>query len=60
MVHEVGWGDGVGRPSPEATTARDHGYEGTSTDTLLKAMGISRQSVYDTFGDKWQLYQEAL
>jgi TetR/AcrR family transcriptional repressor of nem operon len=38
----------------------DHGFEGTSTDTLLKAMGISRQSMYDTFGDKWQLYQEAL
>jgi AcrR family transcriptional regulator len=38
----------------------DHGFEGTSTDVLLKAMGISRQSMYDTFGDKWKLYLEAL
>lgn len=38
----------------------DHGYEGTSTDDLLRAMGISRQSMYDTFGDKRQLYLEAL
>ncbi len=38
----------------------DHGFEGTSTDVLLKAMKISRQSMYDTFGDKWQLYLQAL
>ena len=38
----------------------DHGYEGTSTDALLRAMGISRQSMYDTFGDKRRLYVEAL
>ena len=38
----------------------DHGYEGTSTEVLLKAMGISRQSLYDTFGDKRQLYLAAL
>jgi TetR/AcrR family transcriptional regulator, transcriptional repressor for nem operon len=38
----------------------DHGYEGTSTDVLLRAMGISRQSMYDTFGDKRRLYLEAL
>lgn len=38
----------------------DHGFEGTSTDVLLKTMGISRQSMYDTFGDKWKLYLEAL
>jgi TetR/AcrR family transcriptional repressor of nem operon len=38
----------------------DHGYEGTSTDVLLQAMGISRQSLYDTFGDKRRLYLEAL
>jgi AcrR family transcriptional regulator len=38
----------------------DHGYEGTSTDALLQIMGISRQSMYDTFGDKWRLYLEAL
>jgi TetR/AcrR family transcriptional repressor of nem operon len=38
----------------------NHGYEGTSTDALLEAMGISRQSLYDTFGDKRRLYLEAL
>ncbi|RYG57303.1 TetR/AcrR family transcriptional regulator [bacterium] len=36
------------------------GYEATSTDDLLKAMGIGRQSLYDTFGDKHRLYLEAL
>jgi TetR/AcrR family transcriptional repressor of nem operon len=38
----------------------DHGFEGTSTEALMRAMGISRQSMYDTFGDKRQLYLEAL
>jgi len=38
----------------------EHGYEGTSTDELLTAMKISRQSMYDTFGDKRSLYLEAL
>ncbi|HEY0254832.1 MAG TPA: TetR/AcrR family transcriptional regulator [Kofleriaceae bacterium] len=37
-----------------------HGYEGTSTDALLAAMKIGRQSLYDTFGDKRQLYLESL
>ena len=36
------------------------GYERTSLDDLLKAMGIARQSLYDTFGDKRQLYLRAL
>ena len=38
----------------------NHGYEGSSTDALLEAMGIGRQSLYDTFGDKRHLYLEAL
>jgi TetR/AcrR family transcriptional regulator, transcriptional repressor for nem operon len=38
----------------------DKGYEATSTDDLLKAMGIGRQSMYDTFGDKHRLFIEAL
>jgi TetR/AcrR family transcriptional regulator, transcriptional repressor for nem operon len=38
----------------------EHGFEGTSTDMLLRAMNISRQSMYDTFGDKRRLYLEAL
>jgi TetR/AcrR family transcriptional repressor of nem operon len=36
------------------------GYAATSTDDLVKAMGIGRQSLYNTFGDKWQLYVAAL
>jgi TetR/AcrR family transcriptional regulator, transcriptional repressor for nem operon len=36
------------------------GFEGTSTDDLLQAMGIGRQSMYDTFGDKRRLYLSAL
>jgi TetR/AcrR family transcriptional regulator, transcriptional repressor for nem operon len=38
----------------------DHGYDGTSTEELIRAMDISRQSLYDTFGDKRQLYLQAL
>ena len=36
------------------------GYAATSTDDLLRAMTIGRQSMYDTFGDKRRLYVEAL
>jgi TetR/AcrR family transcriptional repressor of nem operon len=36
------------------------GYAGTSTDDLLQAMSIGRQSMYATFGDKRKLYVEAL
>jgi TetR/AcrR family transcriptional repressor of nem operon len=38
----------------------DKGYEATSLADLLTAMGIARQSLYDTFGDKRALYLEAL
>ncbi len=38
----------------------EQGYEATSTDDLLCVMGIGRQSMYDTFGDKHRLYLEAL
>jgi TetR/AcrR family transcriptional regulator, transcriptional repressor for nem operon len=37
-----------------------NGYENTSLDDLLYAMGIARQSLYDTFGDKRSLYLKAL
>src|SRR5271156_3598485 len=36
------------------------GYAATSTDDLLQAMKIGRQSMYDTFGDKRHLYVEAI
>jgi TetR/AcrR family transcriptional regulator, transcriptional repressor for nem operon len=36
------------------------GYENASTERLMKAMGIARQSLYDTFGDKRALYLKAL
>jgi TetR/AcrR family transcriptional repressor of nem operon len=36
------------------------GYDNASTATLMKAMGIARQSLYDTFGDKRALYLKAL
>lgn len=36
------------------------GYESASTADLIAAMGIGRQSLYDTFGDKHQLYLRAL
>ncbi|RYE70325.1 MAG: TetR/AcrR family transcriptional regulator [Rhizobiaceae bacterium] len=39
---------------------REHGFEGASASMLVEKMGIGRQSLYDTFGDKWQLYQAAL
>ena len=31
------------------------GYEHTSLDVLMREMGIARQSLYDTFGDKRSL-----
>ena len=42
------------------TVFANHGFAGASTDTLRHAMGLSRQSMYDTFGDKRSLYLEAL
>lgn len=42
------------------TVFRAHGFEGTSAELLVNAMGIGRQSLYDSFGDKWQLYRAAV
>jgi TetR/AcrR family transcriptional regulator, transcriptional repressor for nem operon len=36
------------------------GYEGTSMQDLVDTLGISRSSLYDTFGDKHQLYLKTL
>lgn len=36
------------------------GYEATSTRDLVAAMGIGRQSLYDTYGDKQSLFVAAL
>jgi TetR/AcrR family transcriptional regulator, transcriptional repressor for nem operon len=39
---------------------REHGFEGTSAEMLVRALKIGRQSLYDTFGDKWQIYLSAV
>ncbi len=36
------------------------GYEATGMRDLLEGMGIGRQSLYDTFGDKHSLFLEAV
>src|SRR6202171_4541759 len=36
------------------------GFARTSTEDLVAAMGIGKQSLYDTFGDKRRLFLEAL
>jgi AcrR family transcriptional regulator len=36
------------------------GFEGSSAADLVEQMGIGRQSIYDTFGSKRDLYLEAL
>jgi len=39
---------------------RERGFEGTSVPELTSALGICRQSLYSTFGDKRGLWLEAL
>jgi TetR/AcrR family transcriptional repressor of nem operon len=39
---------------------RERGYEATSTQDLVEHMGIARASLYNTFGDKHQLFLAAL
>ncbi|HBP18634.1 MAG TPA: TetR family transcriptional regulator [Planctomycetes bacterium] len=39
---------------------RERGYEGTSVPQITETLGICRQSLYKTFGDKRGLYLRAL
>ncbi|MDX1625354.1 MAG: TetR/AcrR family transcriptional regulator [Wenzhouxiangellaceae bacterium] len=38
----------------------ESGYAGSSMQSLVERMGISRQSLYDTFGNKRELFRSAL
>ena len=38
----------------------EKGYEACSINDLVQKLGLSRSSIYDTFGDKRQLYLRAL
>lgn len=38
----------------------DRGYEGTSLPHLITGLGIARQSIYDTYGTKWDLFFAAV
>lgn len=39
---------------------REKGYTATSMEDLVQAMGINRASLYNTFGNKHDLYMQAL
>jgi TetR/AcrR family transcriptional regulator, transcriptional repressor for nem operon len=43
-----------------ANIFRQKGYNGTSIDDVLSATGLSRSSLYDSFGDKHNLYIRSL
>ncbi len=43
-----------------STIFRQKGYNGTSIDEILKATGLSRSSLYDSFKDKHNLYLRSL
>jgi TetR/AcrR family transcriptional repressor of nem operon len=43
-----------------ASIFQQKGYNGTSMDEVLRATGLSRSSLYDSFGDKHNLYIESL
>ncbi len=43
-----------------ASIFQQKGYNGTSMDEVLKATGLSRSSLYDSFGDKHSLYIQSL
>ena len=37
-----------------------HGFDSTNLPELLEAMGLSKSSLYETFGDKEKLFEEAI
>jgi AcrR family transcriptional regulator len=37
-----------------------HGYDGADTETLARAMGVTKPSIYGTFGTKEQLFLKVL
>ncbi len=39
---------------------REHGFQGSSFSTLTATLGVSRQSLYDTYGDKEALFLAAI
>jgi TetR/AcrR family transcriptional repressor of nem operon len=41
------------------TTFWSHGYEGTTLDDLERATGVDRSTIYNSFGGKAGLYQQA-
>jgi TetR/AcrR family transcriptional repressor of nem operon len=43
-----------------STIFHQKGYNGTSIDEILKATGLSRSSLYDSFKDKHTLYLQSL
>ncbi len=43
-----------------ASIFQQKGYNGTSMDEVLRATGLSRSSLYDSFGDKHNLYIQSL
>ena len=51
-------------PSAAITTAVDlfasKGYSDTSMDDIVKATGVSRYGIYGTFGNKRELFEQAL
>ncbi|MFU1797844.1 TetR/AcrR family transcriptional regulator [Paenibacillus azoreducens] len=38
----------------------NRGYEGTWLPDLITGLGIARQSTYDTYGTKWELFFAAV
>lgn len=46
----------------EAATAAflEHGYRGTSMDAVASAAGVSKQTVYQHFGDKQRLFRDVI